>query len=274
MKPFPILEPGGDDYDGASILNVKQGRRMSFIDKEMIRTIGDFPHKRGAYEIESYLYGFDGKVNPGCWLFGDTVYGDMYLVNQNWGAYSTPILAYLEYVGMARVPSSVTHTEEVSTVEGYSRSFSSSVEAEINLGAGFLGSVVGGKLTSTTTEGISNSSSRTRKVEMEGPGIFNFYQMHMVYAHCVTGAGNFSDFFKYAKTKTYSKAGREDREDLCILTSIATSSIITVAAENSVKPLGWDEIQEAALMKGHDFPGNGGRWIFNYGAYHTPGNRY
>lgn len=152
---------------------------MSFIDKEMIRTIGDFPHKRGAYEIESYLYGFDGKVNPGCWLFGDTVYGDMYLVNQNWGTYSTPILAYLEYVGMARVPSSVTHTEEVSTVEGYSRSFSSSVEAEVNLGAGFLGSVVGGKLTSTTTEGISNSSSRTRKVEMEGPGIFNFYQMHM-----------------------------------------------------------------------------------------------
>lgn len=274
MKPFPIIDTEYDDYDGAAILNAKRRVCMSFIDKEMIRTIGNFPHKRGTYEIETYLYGVDGKVNPGCWIFGDTVYGDMYVVNQNWGTYSTPILAYLEYAGMARVPSSVTHTEEVSTVEGYSRSFSSSVEAEVNLGAGFLGSVVGGKLTSTTTQGISHSTARSRKIELEGPGIFNFYQMHMVYAHCVTGAGNFADLFKYAKAKTYAKAGRKDKEDLCILTSIATSSIITVAAENSVKPLGWNEIQEAALVKGHQFPENSGRWVFNYGAYFTPGNRY
>ncbi|MFF7061098.1 monalysin family beta-barrel pore-forming toxin [Pseudomonas sp. NPDC008258] len=247
---------------------------MSFIDQDMIKAIGDFPHKRGTYEIEKYLYGMDGKVNPGCWVFGDTVYGDLFLGNQNWGTYSTPILAYLEYLGMARVPGKVSHTEEVSTVEGYSRSFTSSLETEVSLGAGFLGSAIGGKLTSSSTEGISKTHTRSQKIEMEGPGIFNFYQMHMVYAHCVTGAGGFADFFKYAKTKTYSKAGRDDREDLCIVTSIATSSVITVSAENSIRPLGWDEIQEAALMKGHQFPGNSGRWIFNYGAYHTPGNRY
>jgi len=245
---------------------------MSFIDKEMIRQIDNFPHERGLYDIEKHLYGGDGKINAGCWIFGDTVYGDMYLGNQNWGTYSTPILAYLEYLGMARVPSSVTHTEEVSIVEGYSYAFTSSMETEVNLGAGFLGSVVGGKLTSSTTEGISKSTGRSRKIEIEGPGIYNFYQMHLVYAHCVTGAGGFADFFKYAKTKQIG--GETFREDLCILTSMATSSIITVASANSVKPLGWSEIQEAALMKGHNFPGNSGRWIFNYGAYHTPGSRY
>lgn len=244
---------------------------MGFINKEMIRAIGNFPHKRGAYEIETYLYGVDGRVNPGCWVMGDTVYGDMFLGNQNWGTYSTPMLAYLEYLGMARVPSSVKHTEEVSTVEGYSRSFTSTLETEVGLGAGFLGSVIGAKLTSSTTEGISGSNTQSRKIEMEGPGIFHFYQAHMVHAHCVTGAGHFADFFKYAKTKIYAK---QDREDLCILTSIATGSIITVAAENSIRPLGWDEIQEAALMEGHNFPGNSGSWVFNYKAYSTPGNRY
>ncbi|QXH50514.1 hypothetical protein KSS94_21600 [Pseudomonas fakonensis] len=57
---------------------------MSFIDESMIKDIGNFPHKRGSYEIENYLFGSDGAVNAGCWIYDKTVYGDMRLGPQDW----------------------------------------------------------------------------------------------------------------------------------------------------------------------------------------------
>ncbi|MFV3287844.1 monalysin family beta-barrel pore-forming toxin [Pseudomonas sp. NY11955] len=242
---------------------------MSFIDKAMIKSIGNFPHKRGAYEIENYLFGSDGAVNAGCWVYDKTVYGDMRLGPQNWGTYSTPIMAYLVHLNTVRVPSSVKHVQEVAVTEGYSHSFTSTLETEIGLGAGFLLSAVGGRLTSSSTEGIHGSSVNTRKIEMEGPGVFNIYQVHYVYAHCVTSAGNYVDFFNYSKFRRVNQ-----REDLYFLTSVATETTVAVAAKYSIAPLRWEEIQAAALMQGYDVDNNSGRFAFDWKAYSRPGSQY
>lgn len=242
---------------------------MSFIDESMIKDIDNFPHKRGSYEIENYLFGSDGAVNAGCWIKDETVYGDMRLGPKDWGTYTTPIMAYLSHLNTVRVPSSVKHIQEVAVTEGYSSTFTSTLEMEVGLGGGFLLSAVGGKLTSSTSEGIHGSTVNTRKVEMEGPGVFNIYQMHYVYAHCLTSAGNYLDFFKYAKYRQ-----GKNREDLYILTSVATNSTVTVAGKHSIAPLGWDEIQVAALMNGYDVTWNRGRWALDWEAYNVPGCRY
>ncbi|WDY57040.1 monalysin family beta-barrel pore-forming toxin [Pseudomonas sp. PSKL.D1] len=244
---------------------------MGVVTPETINAFRNYERKRGSFEVESHLYGTEGEINPGCWVIGDTVYGDMYLGDQNWGTFSRPVFAYLVHLGLARVPSSVTHTEQVSSVEGYSKSFTSALETEVHLGAGFLGSVLGGKLTSSMTEGISHSTTKSREIEIVGPGVFHFYQMHMVFAHCLTGAGKFIDFFKYAQARHVTS---RNSTDLCILTSIATSSLITVAARNAVKPLEWEEIQAACLMTAYKFPVNNGMWRFNYDAYNQPGSCY
>lgn len=72
------------------------------IDTKMVQQIGYMPEKRGSYEIDNYLLGEPGQVlNPGCWVRGRTIYGDMYIWNQNWGTYSVPVFAYLEHVQTA-----------------------------------------------------------------------------------------------------------------------------------------------------------------------------
>ncbi|NQD55077.1 monalysin family beta-barrel pore-forming toxin [Pseudomonas sp. CM25] len=242
---------------------------MSFIDKAMVKDIGDFPHKRGSYEVENYLLGGDGAVNAGCWIYDKTVYGDMKLGSQNWATYSTPVLAYLAHLNTVRVPSSVKYIQDVAVTEGYSSTFTSTLETEIGLGSGFLGCVIGGKLTSSSSEGIYGSTVNTRKIEMEGPGVFNIYQLHYVYAHCVTSAGNFGDFFEYSKCQKI-----KNREDLFFLTSLASETTVAVASKYSIAPLGWGEIQIAALMDGYNAEFNSGRFAFDWKARNLPGCHY
>ncbi|MFK3816201.1 monalysin family beta-barrel pore-forming toxin [Pseudomonas sp. NPDC089407] len=242
---------------------------MSFVDEAMVKRIADFPHKRGSYEVENYLFGSDGAVNAGCWVYDKTVYGDMRLGPQDWATYSTPVLAYLAHLNTVRVPSSVKHIQEVAVTEGYSSTFTSTLEVEVGLGAGYLLSAIGGKLTSSSNEGIHGSTVNTRKVEMEGPGVFNIYQLHYVHAHCITSAGAFADSFNYSKFKQVN-----EREDLFILTSVASDATVAVAAKHSIAPLGWEEIQIAALMKGYNTEFNSGRFAFDWKARNLPGSRY
>lgn len=245
---------------------------MGYIDAKMVRDIGSFPHKRGSFEIENYLFGEAGSaIQQGCWVLGDTVYGDMVVGPQRWGTYTTPIMAYLAHVATVRVPSKVKHTHEVSVTEGFSTSFTSTTQLNFSLGATFFATAAWGvNTTSSVTEGISESKTRTEKMEMEGPGVFNLYQMHMVYAHSITSAGMYAPLFQYSKI---IKA-KGDREDLVVLSSIATDTVVPVLSSNAVAPLGWAEIQQAALMDGYDSGINAGSWVFNFRAYDLPGGQY
>ncbi|RWU25718.1 monalysin family beta-barrel pore-forming toxin [Pseudomonas alkylphenolica] len=244
---------------------------MSYIDKKMVREIGYFPHQKGNYKIENYLFGTSGEeVKPGCWVLGSTVCGDMRIGHQNWMTFSVPVFAYLDHLVTVRVPTKVKHTQELAVTKGYSSSFSTTVETEISLGAGFVtASSASLKLSVSQTEGVHGSTTRTRKMEMEGPGVFNIYQMHIVYAHCATSAGKYADFFKYSKVREI-----DGREHLFFLTSIASDTIVPVASGNSCAPLGWEEIQQAVLMDGYDVEQNSGRWLLSFSAINKPGARY
>jgi len=240
------------------------------------RIIAGFEHVEGSYEIENYLFGDQvDSVTPGCWIYGDTVYGDMRIGAENWGTYSVPVMAYLVHMNTVRLPTKVKHHQEVAVVNGYSSSVTSSIEADLSLGGGFI-AIAGGelKLTHSSTEGITGSTTRSQKIEMEGPGTFNIYQVHIAYAHCATSAGPFAHLFKYAKTIARPTARQPDREDLFFMTSIATNTIVPVSSKNSSAPLSWADIQEAGLMEGYDPEVNGGMWSIDYSAFDTPGSHY
>ncbi len=230
------------------------------------------PEKRGSYEVDNYLLGEVGKVlNPGCWVRGSTVYGDMWIGNQNWGTYSVPVFAYHEHVQTVRIPGASKYTQSLEVTEGFSLSVTEITEAELALGSGFVALGGGGmKLSTSYTEGVHGSSKRTASYEIQGPGIFNFYQVHMVFAHKATSAAHLSGLFQYCQI---AKDG-SGREDLCFLTSIATDSVVTVVADASIAPLGWHEVQRAVLMENYNASKNGGRWLFHSNAYFTPGSRY
>lgn len=240
------------------------------------RLIATFEHVEGTYEIENYLFGdLAADVTPGCWIYGDTVYGDVMIAGQNWATYSVPVMAYLVHVSTVRVPTKVKHIHEAVVVEGYSSSFTTSVETDISLGAAFIGSLaVQVKIASSATNGVHGSSTRTQKIEMEGPGVFNIYQLHMAYAHCATSAGIYADCFKYAKAIARPTPRQPDREDLFFMTSIACETIVPVSSSKSSAPLSWADIQEAALMEGYDPEVNGGMWSIDYSASTTPGACY
>lgn len=244
---------------------------MSFIDHDMVAAIGNFPFKRGSFEIENYLFGEqDGRVNPGCLVLGSTVCGDMKVGTQNWLTYSVPVMAYLVHTNTARVPTKVKHTQDVTVTAGYSSSFTAALETEVKVEAGFAVAVGASlKLSAGSTDGIHGSTTRTQKVEIEGPGVFNIYQVHMVYAHCVTSAGALSRSFKYAKTMKSN-----GKQDLYFISSIATDTVVPVITRHSVAPLGWEEIQVALLMNGYDPDVNGGRFGFDFRAVELPGGRY
>ena len=245
---------------------------MNIIDRKVVEQISYMPEKRSSYEIDNYLLGETGKsLNPGCWVRGGTIYGDMWIWNQNWGTYSVPVFAYLEHMQTVRVPNATKYTHAVEVTEGFSSSVTQTSEVELSVGGGFVALGSGGvKLSSSYTEGIHGSNKRMESFEIQGPGIYNFYQMHMVFAHKATSAGHLNELFRYSQVAT----DESGREDLCFLTSIATDTVVPVAVDSSIKPLGWHEIQRAVLMDNYKASDNSGRWLFHSSAYHRPGSRY
>nr|4MKQ_A Chain A, MONALYSIN [Pseudomonas entomophila L48]4MKQ_B Chain B, MONALYSIN [Pseudomonas entomophila L48] len=56
-----------------------------------------YPTKKGDFAIDGYLLDYSSP-KQGCWVDGITVYGDIYIGKQNWGTYTRPVFAYLQYV--------------------------------------------------------------------------------------------------------------------------------------------------------------------------------
>lgn len=243
---------------------------MSFIDNAVLEAMRDFPYRKGSYEIENYLFGED-DVQAGCWILGDTVYGDVSIARQEWKTYTVPVLAYLSHLDTVRLPSNVEERHDVEVTAGFSQTFSASLEVEVSVSAGFASASVSSGIKSSMgfSSGVSNSSTQKRGITMTGPGRFNIYQMHIVYGHRAKGAGHLADRFEYQRT--LESAGRND---LFYLSSIATDKVVPVSVEHSVAPLGWAEIQRATLMDGFDPLMNGGRWGIDYSARQNPSRCY
>nr|WP_314877599.1 monalysin family beta-barrel pore-forming toxin [uncultured Pseudomonas sp.] len=246
---------------------------MSIINTKMIEQISyEMPEKQGSYDIDNYLLGgAEQAPNPGCWVRGRTIFGDMWIGNQNWATFSVPVFAYLEHIQTVRLPSDSTYNRAVEIVQGFSSSVTHTTEIEVSLGTGFIKAGAGGmKLSSSYTDGIHGSTKRTESFKLQGPGQYNFYQVNVVYAHLAESAGGLSPLFEYSQVKQHDEA----REDLCFLTSIATDTIVPVLSSDSIEPLGWHEIQRAVLMKSYDASDNSGHFVFHLSARYKPGRSY
>jgi len=227
--------------------------------------IAQYPLKRGSYDIEQYLMG--DELKAGCWIDGDTAYGDVHCGNQDWATYTRPVFAYLQHVATVRSNVQTEHEREVVVCEGFSKSFSKGVQFTVGFSADFGPVNVGAELSSmfSVTETISRSESIKRALKVKGEGTVMVYQVHLVYAHHLTSAGVLSGQIPYSLfSGAFDKDGRLMREDLTLLSSVVCDQLVPVRLEKSIKPLTWKEVNQAVLFKQYEQEPGARRWTFDF----------
>ncbi|CAK15937.1 beta-barrel pore-forming toxin monalysin [Pseudomonas entomophila] len=230
-----------------------------------------YPTKKGDFAIDGYLLDYSSP-KQGCWVDGITVYGDIYIGKQNWGTYTRPVFAYLQYVETISIPQNVTTTLSYQLTKGHTRSFETSVNAKYSVGANIDIVNVGSEISTgfTRSESWSTTQSFTDTTEMKGPGTFVIYQVVLVYAHNATSAGRQNaNAFAYSKTQAVGS-----RVDLYYLSAITQRKRVIVPSSNAVTPLDWDTVQRNVLMENYNPGSNSGHFSFDWSAYNDPHRRY
>ena len=231
----------------------------------LMKEIAGYPRKAGSFEIEQYL--FSEGLRPGCWINGETTVADISWAGQNWLTYSCPVFAYLQHVATIRSNVQTEHEREITVSEGFSKSFTESTQATAGFSMNFGPVNVGSELTAmcSVTETISSTHTVKRSLKVKGQGTIMVYQVHLVYAHHVTGAGRLYDALRYAKL--FQLVDLDDimvRDDLVLLSSVVCDQLIPVQLEASIKPLTWREVNQAVLFDQYEREPGSRRWNFNF----------
>lgn len=202
---------------------------------------------------------------PGCWVDGETVYGDIYIKTQNWGTYTRPIFAYLKYVNTYTHPSGASQQYTTAQTVGLTETFTKELKASYSVGANIDLVNTG----SSIETGFSKSSSWSQQTTqswttaLQGPATFYIYQVALVYAHCATTAGkSCASSFKYQRTRVIN----DWRTDLYYLSSISKNDMVLLS--KPLIPLSWDQVQQYVLID------NWNTWYFDYNTYSDPFRRY
>ncbi|MFE8603980.1 monalysin family beta-barrel pore-forming toxin [Archangium violaceum] len=221
-----------------------------------------YPWATGDFGIDQYLKTLNPL--PACWVNGETVYGDIYITSQNWGTYTRPIFAYLEFVDQYPVPNQVTLQHQVSKKSGFTQSFTKEVKSSYSVGAKIDIVNVGSNISTgfSATQSWSQEQSESWTTTLQGPGVFYTYQVALVYAHNATSAANkCGSNFKYKRTQQVGS-----RNDLYYLSSIHKGDMITLSTP--ITPLTWDQVQQYVLID------HWGEWYLDGSAYDDPFRRY
>jgi hypothetical protein len=238
---------------------------------ELYGSFDQYPTKRGDYEIQTYLLDYNGP-KQGCWVDGETVYGNIYIGDQNWGTYTRPVFAYLQYIDTTSIPQNVTQQYGYEETKGHTRSFEVSVSTKYSVGGAIDIVNVSSEISVgfTASEAWSTTSSASRSTTLTGPGTFVTYQIMMVYAHNATSAGRkCSGAFEYNK-----KSDVGGRSDLYYLSAIALDKSVVVDSSKAINPLTWNQIQQQVLMQNYNPDTNSGHFGFDWSAYSNPYRRY
>ena len=233
-------------------------------DTRLVRlSAGSYPWARGNFEIDNYLNAL--TPHQACWINGDTVNGDIYIGDQNWGTYTRPIFAYLDYTGRKVVPENYEIEYTFTQKRGFSYSFTQEVKVSYSVGANIeivnLSSNI--EVGFSATQTWSQETEQSWKTTMKGPATFYCYQIHVVYAHCATTAANkFPNAFPYHRINTVN----EWRKDLYYLSDVNKSTMVVTTSP--VTPLTWQQVQQYVLFD------NWNSWNFDYSAYDDPRRRY
>ncbi|MCP3749792.1 monalysin family beta-barrel pore-forming toxin [Pseudomonas sp. SBB6] len=230
--------------------------------------IAQFPFKEGSYEIDRYLFG-EETPHSGCWIKGNTSYGDVAYGGQSWATYTRPIFAYLVHTDTVIAYDNSEQTREVSITEGLSKSFTASIDQSYGFSVNFGAINIGSEITSSTvySEVWSESISTKRSLTVKGPNRFFIYQVHIVYAHLMTSAAKLEWLFKYRLlAPIMDRDNRIVRPDMVYLSSVASPQIVPLKHTNAVSPLSWEQINQAVLFDGFQREDVWGKWSFDYTA--------
>lgn len=215
----------------------------------------DYPWVYGDFEIDNCLK----SLNPlqACWLVGDTYYGDIYIKSQNWGTYTRPIFAYLDYVGRYPVAEHATLKHSFSQTRGFTQSFTETISVGYSVSANIdivnVSSSI--EVGFEASQAWSESTTESWETTLQGPGTFYTYQIVLVYAHNATSAGNqCASYFPYHRTQQVGS-----RNDLYYLSAIAKNDMLTIT--QPVTPLTWNQVQQYVLFD------HWGQWLFDWSAY-------
>lgn len=222
--------------------------------------------QRGSYQIDRFLFG-NAQIRQACWVKGVTEFGAMFDGSRWWDMYSVPVAAYVDHLRTVRVPSNGEDEYTFELNHGFSRSFSRTTEVSGGVSLEFkkIGLSSDIKVSFESSESWSTSTTRKHSRKLIGPGVFHAYQVHVVHAHCVMGASEIDYYFEHNKVLPILDAnGDVLREDLIYLSSVATDTLVTVIEDDSVDPLGWDELQDTILFKNYSARRNAGLWSFDY----------
>ncbi|WP_421546711.1 monalysin family beta-barrel pore-forming toxin [Pseudomonas sp. QD4] len=252
-------------------LNSEQGNARAILTSNFAGSFDQFPTKRGGYAIDSYLLDYSAP-KQGCWVDGITVYGDIFIGKQNWGTYTRPVFAYLQYMDTISIPQQVTQTRSYQLTKGHTKTFTTSVTAKYSVG-GSIGIVnVGSDISVgfSSSESWSTTQTFSESTQLTGPGTFIVYQVVLVYAHNATSAGRQNgNAFAYNKTQTVGS-----RLDLYYLSAITQNSTVIVESSKAIAPLDWDTVQRNVLMENYNPSSNSGHFSFDWSAYNDPHRRY
>lgn len=213
---------------------------LSLIHQPAIRDPSEFqPKLSSSYKVYNRL--MDEKdPKRGCFVGGETVYGDVTIGGSRYMAYSTPVFAYLAYFDTISIVGEKEKTIEYS--EGVTASFTGDIKTKITFDAGI-------NLVNTSSEielGFSASvawSSTTKTTEKTTlkDGTYNLYQIAFVYAQQVVGAWDqchkFFDYSVGAKSPNSTSGS-----DLIYFIALNTNKIKTIG-KNPKTPLSWNDIQ-------------------------------
>lgn len=198
----------------------------------------------GSYHIEKFLFGLE-HLNAGCGVQGQTVSGNISIDGNVVKCLTRPVFAYLVHTGSVKAGEGDGILFKQSVERGLSAHFNASIAGEFAVDPGIervngLSNITSG----LTPEVAWGASARVKRpLLLSGRGAHLTYQMHMAYAHCLTGDLKplVQNFAKYEEFQVNYESY------VVFLSSIAFAPAFTVFEGAGVAPLEWDAIQALGL---------------------------
>lgn len=221
--------------------------------------------KTGSYRVERHLVG-GTRLAPGCWVTGKTVSGKIQIGSKHWPAFTRPVFAYLAPIDTLRLSGRSNQRHDVTFNKGHSKQFMREVDATYSLSSAIERVNILSSLHTGFSDDDAWGAPGDQRVSLllPGSGVFALYQMNLVYAHCVPGAG--AETGKVFRTRTLQARGSPAKPDLYYLSSICTTVYAAVPDAAATPPITWEALQRLVLIDGYDAARNAGAWAFDFSA--------
>lgn len=233
-----------------------------------------YPLMSGSYEIERYLVD-NQSLARGCWVTGQSIYGEVNFKGRKWPTISRPVFAYLAHVDTRVMQGAGNQSLEVTAVQGHQLWFFKGTAKDCSVSAAIDQVNAFSNLQTGMSSERAWAPARPYKQSLLVPGkaTYVIYQVALVYAHrSFNAAETVGSLFSSSHTCV---AQAERKKDLLFLSSVATSRLCAHALDREVnQPLSREELFKLLLLDKHAAGANTGAWSFDMEALNDPKRRY